>query len=263
MAAAAAVRSRRWALGVEYDGTHFCGWQQQPALRTVEGDLTEAVAGVADHAVALACGGRTDAGVHASGQVVHFDTAAVRSARAWVLGVNARLGRQLSVSWARPVPDFFHARFSALRRRYRYSILNRSARSALQGGRTTWVQMPLDVERMQRGGAHLLGEHDFSAFRAAECQSRSPVRRLDRLELHREGDLVHIDVAANAFLHHMVRNIAGLLIEVGRGTRSPDDVLRLLVGRDRRANAPTAPAEGLCLQAVDYPGAFRLPQPPV
>ena len=255
------VRSRRWALGVEYDGTHFCGWQQQPGLRTVEGELTAAVSGVADHAVALACGGRTDAGVHARAQVVHFDTTATRSSRAWVLGVNARLGQHSSVAWARPVPDFFHARFSAVRRRYRYSIFNRSARSALQGGRTAWVQSPLDERRMQQGGDHLLGEHDFSAFRAAECQSRSPVRRLERLEVRREGDLVHIDVAANAFLHHMVRNIAGLLIEVGRGVRSPDDVLSLLGGRDRRANAPTAPAEGLCLQAVDYPAAFRLPHP--
>lgn len=263
MPADAVVRSRRWALGVEYDGTHFCGWQQQPGLRTVEGDLTDAVAGVADHAVTLACGGRTDAGVHARGQVVHFDTVAMRSARAWVLGVNARLGRQLSVAWARPVPDFFHARFSAVRRRYRYTIFNRSARSALQGGRSAWVQMPLDALRMQQGGDHLVGEHDFSAFRAAECQSRSPVRRLERLEVHREGDLVHIDVVANAFLHHMVRNIAGLLIEIGRGSRTPEQVPALLRGRDRRANAPTAPAEGLCLQAVDYPAAFRLPQPPV
>ena len=259
--AGAPDRTRRWALGVEYVGTHFCGWQQQPGLHTVEGELTEAVSGIADHAVALSCGGRTDAGVHARGQVVHFDTTALRSPRSWVLGVNARLGQQLSVSWARPVPDFFHARFSAVRRRYRYSILNRSARSALLGGRTAWVQLPLDVDRMQQGGAHLLGEHDFSAFRAAECQSHSPVRRLDSLEVHRDGDLVHIDVAANAFLHHMVRNIAGLLIEVGRGVRSPEEVRALLLGRDRRANAPTAPAEGLSLQAVDYPRAFRLPHP--
>lgn len=255
------ARSRRWALGVEYDGTHHCGWQQQPGLRTVEGELLEAVSGVADHPVALACGGRTDAGVHARGQVVHFDTTATRSARAWVLGVNARLGRHLSVAWARPVPDFFHARFSAVRRRYRYTVFNRAARSALHAGRTAWVQAPLDPVRMQTGGAHLLGEHDFSAFRAAECQSRSPVRRLDRLEVRCEGDLVHIDVVANAFLHHMVRNIAGLLIEVGRGLRAPDEVRTLLLGRDRRANAPTAPAEGLCLQAVDYPAAFRLPHP--
>jgi tRNA pseudouridine38-40 synthase len=253
--------TRRWALGVEYDGTHHCGWQQQPGLRTVEGDLAEAVGHVADHVVSLTCGGRTDAGVHALGQVVHFDTAAVRSARAWVLGINAHLGQRLSVTWARPVPDYFHARFTALRRHYRYTLLNRSARSALQAGRVTWVQAPLDVAAMQAGGASLVGEHDFSAFRAAECQSRSPVRRLDSLQVSREGDLVHIDVAANAFLHHMVRNIVGLLIEVGRGVRPPEAVGQLLRGRDRRANAPTAPAEGLCLQAIDYPAAFRLPHP--
>ena len=256
-----AAPTRRWALGVEYDGAHHCGWQQQPGLRTVEGDLTEAVGHVADHAVALSCGGRTDAGVHALGQVVHFDTTAVRSSRAWTLGINAHLGRHLSIAWARPVPDFFHARFTALRRHYRYTILNRSARSALHAGRVTWVQAPLDIGAMQAGGAHLLGEHDFSAFRAAECQSRSPVRRLDSLQVSRERDLVHIDVSANAFLHHMVRNIAGLLIEVGRGARPPEAVERLLRGRDRRANAPTAPPEGLCLRAIDYPAAFRLPHP--
>jgi tRNA pseudouridine38-40 synthase len=230
---------------VEYDGTHYCGWQQQPGRRTVEGELTEAIGHVADHAVDLCCGGRTDAGVHALGQVVHFDTTVVRSARAWVLGVNANLGRQTSIVWARPVADFFHARFTAQRRHYRYTIHNRSARSALLAGRVAWVQTPLDVAAMQAGGACLVGEHDFSAFRAAECQSRSPIRRLESLRVQRDGELVHIDVAANAFLHHMVRNIAGLLIEVGRGVRPPSVVRELLAGRDRRANAATAVAEGL------------------
>lgn len=251
----------RWAMGVEYDGTHFCGWQQQPGLRTLEQAFGEAIGQVADRPVSLVCGGRTDAGVHALGQVVHFDTDVQRSARAWVLGTNAHLERKASVSWARPVPDFFHARFSALRRHYRYRILNRAARSALQEGRTAWVQAPLDEGRMHAGGQHLLGEHDFSAFRAAECQSRSPVRRLDALQVRRSGDLVHIDVAANAFLHHMVRNIAGLLIEVGRGLRSPDEVRTLLESRDRRRNAPTADPEGLCLHRIDYPAPFRLPVP--
>jgi len=257
----AAVSAQRWALGVEYDGTHYCGWQQQPGRRTVEGELAEAVGHVADHAVDLCCGGRTDAGVHALGQVVHFDTTVVRSARAWVLGVNANLGRHTSIVWARPVPHFFHARFSAQRRHYRYTIHNRSARSALLAGRVAWVQTPLDVSAMQAGGACLVGEHDFSAFRAAECQSRSPIRRLESLRVQRDGELVHIDVAANAFLHHMVRNIAGLLIEVGRGVRPPSVVRELLAGRDRRANAPTAVAEGLCLRSIDYPAAFRLPHP--
>ena len=251
----------RWAMGVEYDGTHFCGWQQQPQLRTVQGELERSLSLVADEPITVVCGGRTDAGVHAQGQVAHFDTDVRRSMRAWVLGTNAHLPRQASVSWVRPVPEFFHARYSALRRHYRYSILNRAARSALHEGRTTWIHAPLDIERMQQGAAHLLGEHDFSAFRAAECQSNSPIRRVDRLQIERSGELVHIDIAANAFLHHMVRNIAGVLIEVGRGERSPEAVKTLLEGRDRRANAPTAAAEGLALRRIEYPAAFRLPDP--
>ncbi len=251
----------RWAMGVEYDGTHFCGWQQQPHLRTVQGELERSLSLVADEPITVVCGGRTDAGVHAQGQVAHFETNVRRSMRAWVLGTNAHLPRQASVSWVRPVPEFFHARYSALRRHYRYSILNRAARSAIHEGRTTWIHAPLDVERMQTGAAHLLGEHDFSAFRAADCQSKSPIRRVDRLQIERRGELVHIDIAANAFLHHMVRNIAGLLIEVGRGERSPEAVKTLLEGRDRRANAPTAAAEGLALRRIEYPAAFRLPDP--
>jgi tRNA pseudouridine38-40 synthase len=195
------------------------------------------------------------------GQVVHFETSVIRSARAWVLGTNAHLERKLSVAWARPVPDFFHARFSALRRHYRYTIFNRGPRSALHEGRSAWVMAPLDVSRMHAGGQHLVGEHDFSAFRAAECQSKSPVRRLEALQVSRQGLLVHIDVVANAFLHHMVRNIAGLLIEVGRGLRQPEEVRTLLLGRDRRRNAPTAEPQGLMLRRIDYPPAFRLPDP--
>jgi tRNA pseudouridine38-40 synthase len=248
-------------MGVEYDGTHFCGWQQQPGLRTLEESLTAAISLVADHPIELVCGGRTDAGVHAAGQVVHFETSVIRSARAWVLGTNAHLERKLSVAWARPVPDFFHARFSALRRHYRYTIFNRGPRSALHEGRSAWVMAPLDVSRMHAGGQHLVGEHDFSAFRAAECQSKSPVRRLEALQVSRQGLLVHIDVVANAFLHHMVRNIAGLLIEVGRGLRQPEEVRTLLLGRDRRRNAPTAEPQGLMLRRIDYPPAFRLPDP--
>lgn len=251
----------RWALGVEYDGTHFCGWQQQPGLRTVQGELEQALSHIADAAIEVICGGRTDAGVHAAGQVVHFDTPVSRSARSWMQGANAQLSRQMSVAWARPVPDFFHARYSAVRRHYRYSIFNRATRSALHEGRSAWVQTPLDIGRMQAGGEALLGEHDFSAFRAAECQSHSPIRRLDLLRVWREGPLVHIDVAANAFLHHMVRNIAGLLIAVGRGEREPGEVQRILQGRDRTRNAATAPPEGLQLRAIDYPRAFGLPDP--
>ena len=251
----------RWALGVEYDGTHFCGWQQQPGLKTVQGELESALSNVADDTIELICGGRTDAGVHAAGQVVHFDAPVRRSARAWALGANAHLSRQLSVSWAVPVPDFFHARFSAQRRHYRYTFFNRATRSALHAATSTWVAMPLNVEAMQAGAQHLIGEHDFSAFRAAECQSRSPIRRVDSLVVRREGPLVYFDIAANAFLHHMVRNIAGLLMAVGRGDREAHEVATLLTSRDRRLNAPTAPAEGLCLRRIDYPSAFALPDP--
>lgn len=251
----------RWALGIEYDGRHYCGWQQQRGLRSIEGALAEAIGHVADHSVELVCGGRTDAGVHAIGQVVHVEVKAIRSARAWVLGTNAQLDRTLSVSWAVPVADFFHARFSALRRHYRYTIFNRGTRSAWYADHTSWIAAPLDTCAMQQASECLIGEHDFSAFRAADCQSRSPVRRVDRLTVQREGELVHIDIAANAFLHHMVRNIAGLLISIGRGERSIEQVRAILESRDRRKNAPTAAPEGLCLRAIEYPQAFGLPLP--
>ena len=254
---------RRVALAVEYDGTGFRGWQAQPGQPSIESELTAALARVANHAVSLTCGGRTDAGVHAAGQVVHFDTAARREARSWVLGANSLLDPRISVRWARPVPAFFHARFSATARSYRYSILNRPVRSALHRLGTAWVRAPLDEVRMQDAAGALLGEHDFSAFRAAECQSRSPVRRVSRLEIRRDGGFVHIDVTANAFLHHMVRNIAGLLIDVGLGGRDRAGVAQVLASRDRRCSAPTAPASGLCLVAVHYPAAFGLPGDPL
>jgi tRNA pseudouridine38-40 synthase len=249
----------RWALGVEYVGTHFCGWQHQTGLRSIEGALTEALSQVADHDVSVTCGGRTDAGVHALGQVVHFESTASRSGRAWMLGANAHLERFISVAWAQPVPDHFHARYSALRRHYRYQILNRPVRSALHAERSAWVREPLDASIMHEAAQALVGEHDFSAFRAAECQSKSPIRRLESLSVHREGEQVVIDVCANAFLHHMVRNIAGLLISIGRGERSGEEVARILATRDRRLSAPTAPPEGLYLRAIEYPEAFGLP----
>lgn len=249
----------RIALGLEYVGSAFAGWQTQAELRSVQHCIELALARVADHPVAVVAAGRTDAGVHAAAQVAHFDTTAERSPRAWVRGANTHLPDDASVSWVRPVPQHFHARYSAQSRTYRYVILNRSARSALAHGRAALVHRPLDLDRMRAAAAFLIGEHDFSAFRAAECQARSPIRRLERLTVERSGDWLTIDATANAFLHHMVRNLAGLLIAIGSGEAMPKWAAELLAGRDRTKGAPTAPAEGLYLHRIQYPPAFDLP----
>jgi tRNA pseudouridine38-40 synthase len=249
---------QRLALGVEYVGTGFAGWQRQPGAPTIEAEVARAIGHVAAHDVSLVCGGRTDAGVHAIGQVAHFETGATRSMRSWALGANAVLPPSIAIRWVLPVPGWFHARFSALRRRYRYRILNSPTRSAFAAHRAAWVRAPLDVLAMRSAAALLVGEHDFSAFRAAACQSRSPVRRIDTIAVELDGEWLHVDVAANAFLHHMVRNIAGVLIAVGRGERTPAWAGEVLAGRDRRLAAPTAPAEGLCLLSITYPDAFGL-----
>jgi tRNA pseudouridine38-40 synthase len=204
--------------------------------------------------------GRTDAGVHAAAQVAHFDSTAERSPRAWVLGANSHLPDDVSVSWARPVPQHFHARYSAQSRTYRYVILNRSMRSALAHGWAAFVHRPLDLERMRTAAALLIGEHDFSAFRAAECQARSPIRRLERLTVERSAEWFTIEATANAFLHHMVRNLAGLLIAIGSGEAPPEWAGEVLAGRDRTKGAATAPPEGLYLYRVNYPPAFDLPE---
>lgn len=249
----------RIAVGLEYDGSAYAGWQSQRAAASIQ-DVTEAaLARVAAAPVALVCAGRTDAGVHALRQVAHFDTAAVRSMRGWVLGANSYLPRDVSVRWAQPVPAHFHARYSAEWRTYRYFILNSRVRSALAAGRAAWIHRPLDCERMQQAARPLLGEHDFSAFRSAECQANSPVRRLRTLAVWRRGEWLCIEATANAFLHHMVRNLAGLLIAVGRGDLDPGYASEVLASRDRRRNAATAPAEGLYLWRVSYPAAFSLP----
>lgn len=252
----------RIAVGVEYDGSAFAGWQTQRSLRTVQQVLEGALGSIAAEAVSLVGAGRTDAGVHARGQVAHFDTEAQRVARSWVLGANSELPPDLSVAWALPVPAHFHARYSAEARSYRYLILNRSARSALAAKRAAWVARELDAERMAQAATLLLGEHDFSAFRSSECQAKSPVRRLERLYVVRHGDWIHIEAVANAFLHHMVRNIAGLLIAVGKGDQPPAWAGTVLEGRDRTRSAATAPAEGLYLWEVRYNQAFGLPAPP-
>jgi tRNA pseudouridine38-40 synthase len=249
----------RIAVGIEYDGSAYAGWQAQAQLRTLQQVTEEAFARIAAQPVSLTCAGRTDAGVHAQGQVAHFDTHALRSARSWVLGANTELPRDVSVSWARVVPAHFHARYCAEARTYRYLILNRMARPALHASRAAWVRRPLDHERMHAGAQALLGTHDFSAFRSSECQAKSPVRRMEQIGVARLGDWVVIEATANAFLHHMVRNIVGLLIAIGTADTSTVWAQEVLEGRDRTKGAATAPAAGLYLASVRYPAAFGLP----
>jgi tRNA pseudouridine38-40 synthase len=249
----------RIAVGIEYDGSAFAGWQSQQQLRTVQQVLERALSAVAAEPLSLVCAGRTDAGVHARGQVAHFDTRAERAMRSWVLGANSDLPPDLALSWALPVPGHFHARYCAQSRVYRYLILNRLARSALAARRAAWVARPLDALAMAQAAQLLVGEHDFSAFRSSECQAKSPVRRLERLSVVRHGDWITIEVVANAFLHHMVRNIAGLLIAVGKGKAPPAWAGSVLAGRDRSRSAATAPPAGLYLWQVRYPQAFGLP----
>ncbi|MGH8150041.1 MAG: tRNA pseudouridine(38-40) synthase TruA [Steroidobacteraceae bacterium] len=249
----------RIAIGLEYHGGSFAGWQSQPGLRTIQGVLEAALARVAAAPVAVTCAGRTDAGVHAIGQVAHFDTDAHRTPRGWALGCNSNLPLDVSVTWAQSVPDHFHARHRAESRTYCYLISNRGIRSALSGGRATVIHPPLDTERMGEAARQLTGEHDFSAFRAAECQARTPVRRLLELRVERQGDWVLIRATANAFLHHMVRNLAGVLIDVGRGRAAPGWAREVLESRDRTRGAATAPPGGLYLWSVHYPHAYALP----
>lgn len=249
----------RIALGLEYDGTHFCGWQTQPSACGVQDHLEAALGHIADERVETVCAGRTDAGVHALGQVVHFDTLAERPESAWVRGVNASLPSGLAVLWAREVRDAFHARYAAVNRCYRYVLLNRAARPATGHGRVGWFHPPLDVERMEEAGRLLVGQHDFSAFRSSECQARSPVRELRRLDIERRGDYVIFDLCANAFLQHMVRNLIGTLVYVGKGTQEPEWVAQVLASRDRALAAPTFDPAGLYLAHVEYDSAWGLP----
>jgi len=251
----------RIAVGIEYDGSAYAGWQAQPSLPTIQEVTERALSRIAAEPVNLVCAGRTDAGVHALGQVAHFDTRAVRAPRGWVLGGNSELPPDISLSWALAVPEHFHARYSAEARTYRYLILNRAARSALYAHRAACVHRSLDPERMQLAARSLEGEHDFSAFRSAECQAKSPIRRLERLSIARHGEWVLIEATANAFLHHMVRNVAGLLIAIGKGDLPPGRAAEVLASRDRAQSAATAPAAGLYLHAVRYPQAFALPGP--
>lgn len=247
--------SRTIALGVEYDGSAFSGWQTQPDVLTVQDALEAALGRFLDAPTPTICAGRTDAGVHATHQVVSFTTDAVRAPESWVRALNSFLPRTVAVRWMRPVPDDFHARFSARSRTYEYWILNDPVRSPLYEGRTGWFFRPLDVEAMREGAVHLLGEHDFTSFRAAECQAHSPVRTVEMLEIARTGRLVGIRIRANAFLQHMVRNIVGTLLYVGSGRNAPGWVAEVLAARSRAAAAPTFSPSGLYLTGVGYPDA--------
>ncbi len=249
----------RIALGVEYKGSRYRGWQRQSNAVSVQQTLEEALSRVADSPVALHCAGRTDAGVHACGQVVHFDTRAVRSSRAWTMGANINLPHDVSVSWAKEMPAHFHARYKACARRYRYVIYNDDIRPAHLGDQVTWNHRPLDVERMAEAAAQLVGTHDFSAFRAGQCQAKSPIKTLHHLRVTRHGKMIVLDLRASAFLHHMVRNIAGVLMAIGAGERSPEWAGQVLTSLDRRAGGVTAHPFGLYLVQVEYPEEFALP----
>jgi tRNA pseudouridine38-40 synthase len=251
----------RIALGLEYDGAAFTGWQTQPDGRGVQDALERALAAVAGAPIATTCAGRTDTGVHALDQVVHFDTDAVRPLNAWVRGGNRFLPPAVSVRWALEVPDVFHARFSAVRRTYEYWILNDAVRSPLAHARTGWVFRPLDATAMHEAAARLVGRHDFTSFRSAECQAASPVRDLHELSVERRGRLIRVRASANAFLHHMIRNIVGTLVYVGLGRREPAWVTTVLEARNRAQAAPTFSAAGLYLVRVEYDPSFVLPAP--
>lgn len=251
----------RIALGLEYCGSAFCGWQSQAGGGAVQDALEAALARIADGPVATLCAGRTDARVHATHQVVHFDTGAERPLTAWVRGVNTHLPEGVAVRWAQPVSEEFHARFSARGRCYRYLLLNRPQRPGLWQGRAGWFHGPLNLEAMQAGAARLLGEHDFSAFRAAECQAKSPIKTLWRAEVRQLGEWFVFDFAASAFLHHMVRNLVGSLVTIGKGAQEPAWMAELLTHQDRKLAAPTFSPDGLYFRGPIYEAHWGLPEP--
>lgn len=249
----------RIALGIEYDGSSFAGWQCQDGTKTVQGCVEAALSKVANHSIRVVAAGRTDAGVHASGQVVHFDTTVMRSDRSWIFGTNTNMPQQISVLWAQQVPDDFHARFSAIRRRYRYLIFCRAVRPTFLAQRVTWDYRNFDVARMAEAAAYLVGEHDFSSYRALACQAKSPIRTVHHLNLEQRGQIIEIDIKANAFLHHMVRNIAGVLMAIGASERDPSWAHQILLAKDRTLGGVTAKPDGLYLTEVHYPERFGLP----
>ncbi|MCK0751386.1 tRNA pseudouridine(38-40) synthase TruA [Chromohalobacter japonicus] len=253
----------RIALGVEYDGSAYCGWQRLTQAPSVQAALEAALSKIANTPVQALCSGRTDTGVHATRQIVHFDAPVPRTQKAWLFGANAKLPRDIAVRWVVPVADDFHARLSALARRYRYVILNQPSRPVLERANATWCREPLDAERMHAAAQALIGEQDFSSFRAAGCQSKSSHRHVHFIEVRRYGPMIVIDIQANAFLHHMIRNIAGALVAVGRGDHPTTYPGELLALRDRTQGNVTAPGCGLHFVDVYYDERFQLPKEPL
>jgi tRNA pseudouridine38-40 synthase len=250
----------RYAMALEYDGSPFMGWQKHDTGDTIQAAVEKAVSFVADDPIEVVCSGRTDARVSARCQLVHFDSDAPRDARAWVLGTNTRLPDSIRALWMQPVPDDFHARYSARARRYRYSLLIRPVKPAINRQFLSWSREELDAPRMHEAAQKILGEQDFSAFRTVQCQAKHPNRNLHRLDVSREGDTIYFDVQANAFLHHMVRNLVGSLLLIGKGEQPVDWMKTLLDGRDRTVAGPTAPAEGLMFLGALYPPEWGLPE---
>lgn len=248
----------RYAGIVEYDGSDFCGWQRQSHVPSVQETVERAISLVANHEVGIACAGRTDTGVHALGQVMHFDTNANRDLRSWLLGINANLPPSVVLRLIKPMPEDFHARFSALSRTYRYIIANEKVRPALLAKRAAWERLPLQADLMQEGANYLVGEHDFTSFRALACQAKSPVREISNFRIHREGALIIMDVTANGFLHHMVRNLAGVLMSIGKNENPPQWAQHVLMKKDRACGGVTAPSQGLYFMSVLYEQKYQL-----
>ncbi|MCW8833983.1 MAG: tRNA pseudouridine(38-40) synthase TruA [Colwellia sp.] len=252
----------RYALGVEYDGKNYCGWQRQKSVVSVQQTLERALSKIADEPIEVICAGRTDTGVNATNQVVHFDTSKIRKDVAWTLGVNTHLPNDIAVTWVKSVSDEFHARFSATARRYRYVIYNNRLRSAILSHGISHFHYPLDEKLMHQGAQHLVGKHDFTSFRTVHCQSHSPVRSIYHCEITRQGEYIIVDIKANAFLHHMVRNIVGSLMRVGQSQESTCWIKEVLAVKNRCLAGITAPPEGLYFVEVDYPEHFALPKRP-
>jgi tRNA pseudouridine38-40 synthase len=252
----------RIALGVEYDGSPYSGWQSQADVSSVQGTLQTALSDIAGQSISVIAAGRTDAGVHALEQVVHFDASVERPLTAWVRGTNALLPNSVAILWAHVVPEEFHARFSAQARSYQYVLINRSARIGVHHGKAGWFHAPLDTDKMRKAARYLLGKHDFSAFRASECQAKTPVKHLQRLDIERHGDTLIFDLTADAFLHHMVRNIIGCLVYVGKGKHPPQWMREVLQSRNRSKAAPTFAPDGLYLRNITYDPKWGLPQAP-